>query len=363
MPSASRTAIVALSLVVVAGGTPADPVIEIIDLRHLEAAPLAASFAPAEETAADDDLFRQQVATDFALGAMARGAALRPGRRPRTLPVEGVSGATTAPGRYADLSGLLPEGLEGPPVVAPHRNALILKGTRAALDEFREVLAMLDTPAPMVEIHLRLDELHQSSRAGWLPEMQAWGWGGEARAGGPPGGDTMVGFAVGNMNVTLGVLDQRGQRRGMTETRVTTTNSLPAIISVGEIRPWFAGEVWYDTWGRRHVEYFPYAVFTGVSLWVLPQVHPDDSVTMRLRPTLVEAGGRAADIGPGDVLHRTLMETVVRVPSGQSLVIGGMRRRLDAQNRRWPGTQTMESQLTDSVITVTPYVIRPMEGR
>ncbi len=347
---------------VVAGAAPADPVMEIIDLRYLQAAPLAASFAPAEETADDDDLFRQRVATDFALGAIARVAALRPGRSPRTLPVEGVSGATTAPGRYADLSGLLPEGLEGAPTVAPHRNALIVKGTPAAIDEFREILARLDTPAPMVEIHLRLDEVHEGSRAGWLPEMQTWGWGGDARMGGPPGGDTMLGFAVGNMNVTLGLLDQRGQRRGMTETQVTVTNSLPAVISVGEIRPWFAGEAWYDAWGRRHVEYFPYAVFTGVSLWVLPQVHPDDSVTMRLRPTLVETGGKAADIGPGDVLHRTLMETVVRVPSGQSLVIGGMRRRLDAQNRRWPSTQTTDSQLTDSVIMVTPYVIRTVEA-
>ena len=79
MPSAFRTAIVALSLMVVAGAAPADPVMEIIDLRYLQAAPLAASFAPAEQTAADDDLFRQRVATDFALGAIARVAALRPG--------------------------------------------------------------------------------------------------------------------------------------------------------------------------------------------------------------------------------------------------------------------------------------------
>jgi len=339
----------------------AEPVIEIIDLRYLEAAPLAASFAPAEQVAAGDDLFRQQVATGFALEAMAGVAALRPARRPRALPIEGVSGATTAPGRYADLSGLLPEGLEGPPTVVPRRNALIVKGTTAGIDEFREILARLDTPAPMVEIHLRLDETHQGGRAGRLPEMQAWGWGGQARAGGPAGGDTMVGFAVGNVNVTLGALDQAGERRGMTETQVTTTNSLPAIISVGEIRPWFAGEVWYDAWGRRHVEYFPYAVFTGISLWVLPQVHPDDSVTMRLRPTIVEAGGKAAGIGPGDVLRRTLVETVVRVPSGQSLVIGGMRRRLNEQNRRWPGAETSVDQSTDSVITVTPYVIRPMQ--
>ncbi len=372
MYSSWQTAPIALLLVACfACPLRADPIVEIVELKYLDAAEAVALFSPPDEPGEDRvQEMLAAAAVNFALDVMADVAAVRPPRRSRPLPIEGVSGGGPAPPvsprtvqgeRPATLAHLLPEGLEGPPTIAPRRNALIVKGTPAAMDEFREILAMLDTPAAMVRISLRLDEFFQSAVRSVLPEMHAWGWGGEAHAGGPASGQTMLGFGLSNSDLLLGAGRQDGLRRTMTEAQVTVTNAHPAIISVGEVRPWFAGEVWYDAWGRRHIEYFPYAIFTGLSLWVLPQIQSDDTVLMHLRPMLVEAGGKASAIGPGDVLRTTLVETVVRAHDGQPLVIGGLRRLADEQNQRWSTVETAQHKSTDSVITVTPHIIRTLQ--
>ncbi len=344
-----RAAIIAAIVGVCSAGF-AEP-FEIIDLLHLNAREFAASLGGGG--GAPDVL--ANATTAFALDVL-QDVSQR-GRGATSMPDSlSYSRAQSAPGSGADLSGLLPNGLAGPPVATPNRNALIVRGSAQAIDELRELLVMLDVPTPMVNVDLVMDQVSTEDARRIDPYLQGWGFGGDLSAGAEQ--RPVLGFRAGNLGALLGY-DAGGTRRhSVTGANVTGMSATPLVISAGEVRPRIAASVWYDAWGRRHVEYYPEATFAGVTLWVLPTVNADNTVTMVLRPMLSEFAGAAPQAGAGDIVRRTLVETTVRVPDGQSLVIGGLDRRLDEISRRFPASQGAMRLDSSSVITVTPTIIR-----
>jgi len=345
---------VLIAVLIVAGATCHAETLEIIDLLHLSAPDFAAALSGGGASVADT---LEAAATDFAVDAMRYAAEQT---RRRTGPVEPlmVSRAGSVTSGVGDLSGLLPEGLE-PPMAAPNRNALIVRGERDAIDELREIIALLDVPTPMVNVELAMDGVSTSQSRQIDPSLRAWGWGAGIAAG-----DTAapaLGFAVGNLRGLLGYESGRTSGRSLTAANVTGMSGQPMVISVGEVRPQIRSQVYYDPWGRRSVQYWTEGVFAGVTFWVLPTVHSDDTVTMVLRPLLSEVVGPAAQVGAGDVIQRTLVETTVRVPDGQSLVIGGLDRRADELSRSFPFSAGELRSDRSSVISVTPRIIRTME--
>lgn len=325
---------------------------EVIPLMYLDANDFAASLRGGGSLSSD---VLAQEATDFALGVMedvsrrARGGT----SMPDTL---AYSRARAVPGGGGqDLSGLRPEGLSTL-AAAPNQNALVVRGELRAIDELREVIAMLDVPTPMVNVDLLMDQLSTAASRRLDPHLRAWSWGGEASMGRLS--DPVLGFSTNGLRGILGYDAGSTRRHTVTGANVTGMSGTPLVISAGEVRPRIAANVWYDPWGRRHVEYYPEAVFAGVTLWVLPTVHADDTVTMVLRPMLSEVAGAAPQIGAGDIIRRTLVETTVRVPDGQPLVIGGLDRRLDELSRDFPASQGTRRGDDSSIITVTPTIIR-----
>ncbi|MGC9318746.1 MAG: type II secretion system protein GspD [Armatimonadota bacterium] len=326
--------------------------LEIIDLMHLDATQFAASLAGAGTEAAG---VHREEAVAFAVDAMHHAAERARGRSGAMQPIP-VSRARSVPSGGQDLSHLLPEGLAGPPVAAPNRNALIARGSAEAIDELRELIAMLDVPTPMVNVELTWEEVGREAMRQIEPALRAWGWGGEASTGRIT--RPLLRYASEGLQAILGYEAGARERQATTAANVTGMSATAMVISAGEVRPWISSSVYYDPWGRRHVEYYPEAVFVGVTLWVLPTVHGDDTVTMVLRPVLSEAAGPAAQIGAGDVITRTLAETTVRVADGQPMVIGGMDRRLDELSRSFPASEGRVRSSRESVMTVTPTIVR-----
>lgn len=348
---------IAIALAIPAALYAADS-IEVIPLLHLNAREFAASLAGGGGQSTADLL--DQEAAGFALDAMRYAAQQWTGRTSQPQP-QAVSRARSAPGGIGDMSGLLPDGLAGPPVAAPTQNALVVRGEHEAIDRLRELIALLDVPTPMVNVELMQEEVSSADARRFDPFLRAWGFGGELSAGTPVG--SVLSFGVGNLRAGLGYDDRTTRRRAMTAANVTGMSGQPMLISVGEIRPRIVGRLYYDPWGNRHVEYYPEAIFVGVTFWVLPTVNADDSVTMVLRPELSEAVGPAAQIGWGDIVRRTLVETTVRVPDGQSLVIGGLDRRADEISRSFPASSGAVRTDGSSILSVTPNIIRPMDFR
>jgi hypothetical protein len=330
--------------------------LEIIPLLHLNAPDLAAAFAGGGGTSTAELL--DQEAAAFALDAMRYAAQQWTGRTSQPQP-QAVSRARSAPGGIGDLSGLLPDGLAGPPAAAPNQNALVVRGERKAIDRLREVITLLDVPTPMVNVELMQDEVSTADARRIDPFLRAWGFGGELAAGAPV--QPVLSFGVGDLRAGLGFDARSTTRRTMTATNITGMSGQPLLLSVGEIRPRIVGQLYYDAWGNRHLEYYPEAIFVGVTFWVLPTVNADDSVTMVLRPELSEVMGPAARIGINDIVRRTLVATTVRVPDGQSLIIGGLDRRADEITRSFPGSSGEVRTDGSSILSVTPRIIRTLD--
>lgn len=326
----------------------------VIDLRAADARSMAAVFGPQQQ---DPYHLLGEAAVNFTLNTMQQIAQLPSPGREMGLPPRGVSAAQGLNTSAQNLSRLLPDGITAPPTVAPNRNALIVTGTLEAIDEFREILALLDVPATMVNIALRLDEVSNSVMRSLTPEMHTWGLRADLDLGGPAAGGNLLRYALPNLSLLGGFGYGTGARKGMTEAQVTGTSGQPCLIAAGEVRPWFSGHVYYDPWGGRHVDYIPHAAFAGVTFWVLPQVIGDNAVRMQIAADFSEVAGPAPDVRAGEITVHHLIETTVTVADGQPMVIGGMRRSLDEANRRWPGSTSGLRTDSDSIITVTPRII------
>ncbi|MEN6645507.1 MAG: secretin N-terminal domain-containing protein [Armatimonadia bacterium] len=256
-----------------------------------------------------------------------------------------------------------PAGLSQPPVAIPAQNALMLRGTPDAMDRMEEIIAMLDKPAKMVNIELAMLDAPEERVEQWGLDFRAFNGSAEVGSvGNAPAAGAMLRWGIGNVDLLFGMDDRRTRGREETAANVTTFNNAPATVSFGETLPFFVSHVTYDVWGNRHVDVEPYSIFTGVELYVLPRINSDDSVTMRLVPTIVEAAGAvtAPDGSSIPITRNVMTDTQVRVRNGEAFVIGGMRRMTDSQTERFR-TALGETKITRSsnpVLVVTPNVIQ-----
>lgn len=266
---------------------------------------------------------------------------------------------------YPGGSGAIapPAGLSQPPVAIPAQNALMLRGTPDALDRMQEIIAMLDKPAKMVNIELAMMDAPEERVEQWGVDFRAFNGSAQAGSvGNAPASGTMLRWGIGNVDLLLGMDDRRTRGREATGANVTTFNNTPATVSFGETLPFFVSHVTRDVWGNRHVDVEPYSIFTGIELYVLPRINNDDSVTMRLVPTIVEAAGAAtAPDGSAIPITRNVMtDTQVRVRDGEAFVIGGMKRLTDSQTERFRSAlgETKVTRSSNPVLIVTPHVIQ-----
>jgi type II secretory pathway component GspD/PulD (secretin) len=276
--------------------------------------------------------------------------------------------ARSYPQEGQGLRHLLPPGLTQPPVALPEQNALLVRGPEEALDQLREIIALIDRPTPMINIDLRMVDEPRERVEEWGFDFWALGQEiGIGSGGNVPAGGVQLRWGVGRVGVGAGWDQRTAQGRSATGANVTTFNAVPATVTFGEVLPFFAAHVTRDIWGNRQVSYEPYSVFAGIELWVEPRITAEDTVTMRLRPTIIDAvGAVTAPDGSGvPVTKNVLTETQVRVRDGESMVIGGFNRLLDSQTQRVSGLLS-DKKITRSsnpTLIVTPRIIREVPRR
>lgn len=256
-----------------------------------------------------------------------------------------------------------PAGLSQRPVALMQQNAILLRGTAEALDQTEELIRMLDKPVKMVNIELKLVD---------TPEEQVDEWGVDFRAlngqvatgsvGNAPAAGAALRYGTANLQSLLGVDRRRSRGNNVTGANVTTFDGTPATVSFGETIPFFVSEVSFDQFGNRHVDTTPYSIFSGIELFVYPRITGNDTVTMRLIPTITEAAGAVtAPDGSSIPITKTLLtDTQVRVRDGESLVIGGFNRLNGSQIASMStllGEKTIQ-QSSNPMLIVTPHIIR-----
>lgn len=342
----------------------------VIPLKWMSAEEFAVSLGLLPAPTADELTgFRQQWVND--LGArLARELPPDLSRTPEQWRY--ASSMVTAPRERArgqqsgSLATMLPEGLDGPPIVLMDQNALLAKGTPAALDQLREIVALLDQKPRMVNVEARLVDAPFRLEEQWgIDAVTRSGQLTIATLGNAPPGGVQARWRRGNTEVTGGW--DRSQSRGtlLTASNVTTTNNVPAILTFGRMLPVFVSQVYYDQWGNRHVSTQVDAVFIGTELFVEPRINADDTVTMLIRPTFIEAVGTI--VGPNGVslpITQTLgTETRVTVRDGETMQIGGFER-----NQAEYSTGVLAflrgrrlSVQSQPTLFVTPRIVRDLE--
>ncbi|MBC7289394.1 MAG: hypothetical protein H5T86_15405 [Armatimonadetes bacterium] len=286
-----------------------------------------------------------------------------------------------APARWLTFVDILPARPEGavdgalarvldvpklryPPVALEWQNALLVRGTPEEIDQLKEVIEFLDRPMPMVNIDVRVEDAPVRAERGWGLDFHSFGPGVDLDSRNAPPGDLTLSWARGRTEALLSLFDRIDRSQTTTAVNVTTTSGMPAEIAFGQVLPFFTATVYYDPFGRRHVDYLANAIFLGVQLWCLPVVTGADMVRVTVRPTFSFGAGQVTSPRGESIPIVTYQAaaTTVTVPDGESIVIGGFGRARDEANRRFAGLlhDVRVTESSNPTMILTPHIIRPM---
>jgi type II secretory pathway component GspD/PulD (secretin) len=242
------------------------------------------------------------------------------------------SGVSGSRGGMGGLGAMLPGEME-PPIAFMPENALIVRGTQAEIDQFAEIMEMLDQPARQIEISTKFVDVVTSEQNSlgidWTVAtgaLEFWNLGfapGEAVS-------NVVKYARGRFQATLAALETTGRATVINAPHVTCPNNQYAEVAFYTTIPYYVATTEYNQFGQRistTVDWEETEVEN--SLMVLPRINADDTVTIELYPVLEDQVGEV--VGPNGetmpIIVSQEVATTVTVPDGDTVVLGGLIRK------------------------------------
>jgi general secretion pathway protein D len=229
------------------------------------------------------------------------------------------------------LGNLLPGDMEPPTAYMP-QNALLVRGTQEDIDRFQEILDLLDRPAKQVEIATKFIEVQTTAdRALGIDWAISNGSLEIFNQGFAPGEaiNNVIRWASGNFTAQLNALVSSGRATVINEPHVITMNNQAAEINFFTTIPYFSAQVSFNQFGTREVDFTSDFIDVENSLFVVPRINADDSVTVFLEPTLEDTVGEVE--GPNGeripIVTSQFVSTQVRVGDGETIVLGGLIRK------------------------------------
>jgi len=148
--------------------------------------------------------------------------------------------------------------------------------------------------------------------------------------------DVVGGFQIGvtstDFATLLSVLDKQGEVNVLSSPRLATLNNQTAVIRSATDEVFFETRIEETVLGgggiRETRTSTARTVTIGVVLSITPQIGPDGSVTLHVRPTVTEKTGEATspEGNTFPILDVREADMVVRAREGQVIVIGGLMR-------------------------------------
>ncbi len=146
--------------------------------------------------------------------------------------------------------------------------------------------------------------------------------------------DVTGGFQLGvsstDFDTLLSVLEKQGEVNVLSTPRLATLNNQTALIRSATDEVFFETRIEETLLGgggiRETRTSTPRTVTIGVVLSITPQIGPDGSVTLHIRPTVTEKTGEATspEGNTFPILDVREADMVVRARAGQVVVIGGL---------------------------------------
>lgn len=266
-------------------------------------------------------------------GGSSRGSSRSDSRSGRDNNNSGSSGRGGSSG--GGLGDMLPGDME-PPTAFLDQNALIVRGTQAEIDEFTELVKMLDVKSRQVEISTKFISVQTTGAEAfgidWSVSngsLEFWNLGfapSEAV-------NNAVRYSRGRFSATLAALQSSGRAMVINEPRVTCPNNQYAEVNFYTTIPYFTATTEYNQFGQRiNTEVESDFIDVENSLYVMPRINADDSVTMYLEPELQDNVGEVE--GPNGetipIITTQYVSTTVTVPDGDTIVMGGLIRKSES---------------------------------
>lgn len=182
-----------------------------------------------------------------------------------------------------------------------------------------------------------------------------------------------TGVVNGDLFASLNILAQRGELEIKANPRIVVMNGKPAeigvtrdkYISLSEKNPLSAGSnyYWYPRFEARPIQ-------SGVILKVTPQISREGEIVLTLEPEVsdMDLSGNQDDF---PIINRRTVKTIVRVASGETVVIGGLHQQLERKVKKgWPilsnipvinfffQRERTELENSEVVIFVTPRILK-----
>jgi MSHA biogenesis protein MshL len=202
------------------------------------------------------------------------------------------------------------------------------------------------------------------------------------------GGTFGLALATKGFQAVLGFLETHGELQILSSPRVATLNNQKAVLKVGTdeyfVTGVSGGSITPGGSGTNATTTLPTVTltsfFSGVALDVTPQIDEHDAITLHLRPSVTSVTEKTKQIDLGTIGNYRLplasssvneTDTVVRVPDGQIVAIGGLMQGESTRSRSGlPGSDANPvgrallgnretgSRKKELVVLVRPTIIR-----
>lgn len=263
-------------------------------------------------------------------------------------------------------------------------STLILIGTQEAIDIADQIIPVLDRPLPQVVVEVKLIELTKSASHelgvsyGFAQDKTGASFNNTVAPtapGNPLTGDgqTVITFSslsrfAPNFNVRLNALVRNRQARVLTSPRLTIQHGVQATFDSTTQFP-----IQSTTATATTVTQTITSLDIGEKLNITPFIDTEKNmVTMKMRPE-ISTRGAIVQVGPQTVPEKNIrtLETILRVPDGESVIIGGLMRKGDSETvsklpllgdipllgALFSTTQKLQDDV-EIVIMVTPHILQ-----
>ncbi|MEM6984995.1 MAG: hypothetical protein AAF499_00520 [Pseudomonadota bacterium] len=303
------------------------------------------------------------------------------------------------------LEGMLEQTTDDNRRVSVHREAGLItvnarRATHAAVQRYLDRIVSRLQRQVLIEasvIEIALDERHASG-VDWrrVAENSGLGWvqslGSGINAGAEEGGAVLqYSSASGSHSTTTAVklLQQFGDVRVISTPRLVALNNQPSVLKVVDNTVYFSLDVATEVNSERGLEKQSvkstiHTVPVGLVMHVTPQISKAGAVSMNIRPSISRIVRYARDPNPAlavagvsnDIpeIQVREIETTLRVRSGHTVALGGLRQLTDGTHRDTvPGLERIPfigrlfrsrnaaRQQVELLILLTPHVL-PAEG-
>lgn len=260
-------------------------------------------------------------------------------------------------------------------------NSLLVYGTVEGYNQVKQIVKILDIKPRQVQIKVEfvtasvtdVDALGINFDLVPYPGLEVSSNQGNGSFGGTVAGvaPTFLQYATGNIVAQLFQTLTRTRGKVVQAPLITTTNNVPASITVTTQIPFFTtgvvsnGGVAGGTTQSSTANLL--SLQTGLS--IVPRINADDTVTMNLQPTITDTTGQPTVGGIPPYVTQSL-QTLRTVRSGDTMVLGGLVRKQEtASSQRIPILsdipflgglfRTRNKQVNDQelLIFVTPTII------